>query len=114
MTKKRIYEIYRFLAVASMKRLTDEEKFALIRLLRQMKPASKELGEAINDAVQQAMTDGVANIDEFVSKAVADIENEETNIDVRIMTDDAFQRLALSNDWNFGQIDELQEIMVKE
>ena len=49
-----------------------------------------------------------------IYRFLADIENEETNIDVRIMTADAFQRLALSNDWNFGQIDELQEIMVKE
>ena len=41
MTKKRIAEIYNFLAVASMKQMTNDEKIALIRLLRQMKPIAK-------------------------------------------------------------------------
>ena len=113
MTKKRIHEIYRFLAIASMKRLNDEEKIALIRLLRQMKPVSVELGEAIQDAAQKAMADGVDDVNGFVMKAIADIAEEETDIDVRIMSADTFERLALSNDWCFGQIDELQGELVK-
>ena len=114
MTKKRINEIYRFLAVASMKRLNDEEKIALIRLLRQMKPISTEISEAINDAAQKAMADGVEDMNGFVMNAIADIAGEETTIDVRIMSADTFERLVLSNDWCFGQIDELQAELVKE
>ena len=114
MTKKRINEIYRFLAVASMKRLNDEEKIALIRLLRQMKPVSKEIGDAIQDAAQKAMADGVEDLNGFVMKAVSDIAGEECDINLRIMSSDTFERLALSNDWCFGQIDELQAELVIE
>ena len=101
MTKKRINEIYRFLAVASMKRLNDEEKIALI-------------GDAIQDAAQKAMADGVEDLNGFVMKAVSDIAGEECDINLRIMSSDTFERLALSNDWCFGQIDELQAELVIE
>ena len=54
MTKKRIAELYRFLSVASMKRMNDDEKIAFIRLLRQMKPVFTEMNEAVNDAIEKA------------------------------------------------------------
>lgn len=114
MTKKRIHEIYSFLAAASMKRLNDEEKIVLIRLLRQMKPVANEIGEAIQDAAQKAMADGVEDLNGFVMKAIEDLAENETDIDVRIMNQDTFDRLVLSNDWCFGQIDELQTEIVRE
>lgn len=112
MTKKRIAEVYRFLAAASMKRLQDEEKIKLIRLLRQMKPVANELSEAINDAMQKAIADGMERPDQFALNAVADIAGQNVEVITATMTEDAFERLALSNDWNFGQIDELQEVLV--
>lgn len=113
MTKKRITEIYRFLAIASMKRLNDEEKIALIRLLRQMKPVSQELGEAVEDAATRASIDGIKDVLAFVNAAIADIAKEETTIDTHIMTSETFDRLALSNEWCFGQIDELGDVLIK-
>lgn len=115
MTKKRIAEIYNFLAVASMKQMTNDEKIALIRLLRQMKPIAKELTDAVNDAVAKAREEGMEQqqMVEFVNKAVDDLAQEETTILTAILTPDAFDRLALSNDWTFAQIEELSEELIR-
>lgn len=115
MTKKRITEIYNFLAVASMKQMTNDEKIALIRLLRTMKPIAKEIQDAVNDAVQKAREEGMEQqqMVEFVNKAVDDLAQEETAILTAILTPDAFDRLALSNDWTFAQIEELGEVLIK-
>lgn len=114
MTKKRIAEIYQFLSAARMSRMSDEEKIQLIRLLRQMKPVATEFIEAMQDAVRQAQTNQVENIQQFVDKAVSDLATEETTILTAIMTPEAYDRLALSNDWTFAQIDELAEVMIKQ
>ena len=115
MTKKRITEVYNFLAVASMKQMTNDEKIALIRLLRQMKPIAKELTDAVNDAVAKAREEGMEQqqMVEFVNKAVDDLAHEETTISTAILTPDAFDRLALSNDWTFAQSEELGEVLIK-
>ncbi len=114
MTKKRIAEIYNFLAVASMKQMTNDEKIALIRLLRTMKPIAKEIQDAVNDAVQKAREEGMEQqaMVEFVNKAVEDLANEETTVLTAILTPDAFDRLALSNDWTFAQIEELGDELI--
>lgn len=115
MTKKRITEVYNFLAVASMKQMTNDEKIMLIRLLRQMKGVAKELTDAVNDAVARAREEGMEQqqMVEFVNKAVDDLAQEETTILTAILTPDAFDRLALSNDWTFAQIEELGELLIK-
>ena len=114
MTKKRITEVYNFIANASMKKMSDDEKIMLIRLLRQMKGVAKELTDAVNDAVEKARKEGMEQqqMVEFVNKAVDDLAQEETTILTAILTPDAFDRLALSNDWTFAQIEELGEIMI--
>ena len=89
-----------------MKRMTDEEKIALIRLLREMKPVSNELKTAFNDAYMKAISDSESNAMELANKAVADIADGKVDITTNIFTASAYERLALSNDWNFGQIDE--------
>lgn len=116
MTKKRIAEVYNFIAIASMKQLANDDKIALIRLLRQMKPIAKEIQDAVNDAVQKAREEGMEQqqMVEFVNRAVDDLAQEETTIKTAIMTEDTFNRLALSNDWTFAQIDELAEVMIKQ
>lgn len=114
MTKKRVHEIYMFLATASMKRLTDEEKIAFIRLLRQMKPVSNQLAEAANDAYMKAMSDGESNAMEIANRAAEDIATENVVIDTHILTPAAFERLAFGNDWNFGQMEEVRELLIKE
>ena len=114
MTKKRIAEVYNFLAIASMKQLANDDKIALIRLLRQMKPIAKEIQDAVNDAVQKAREEGMEQqaMVEFVNKAVDDLATEETTIKTAILTPEAFDQLALSNDWTFAQIEELGEILI--
>ena len=116
MNKKRTTEVYNFLAMASMKQMADNDKIALIRLLRTMKPIAKEIQDAVNDAVQKAREEGMEQqaLVEFVNKAVDDLAQEETTIKTAIMTEDTFNRLALSNDWTFAQIDELAEVMIKQ
>ena len=115
MTKKRVAEIYRFLSVASMKRMNDDEKIAFMRLLRQMKPIFAEMNDAVNDALEKAKAemDDESHIAEFVNKAVEDLAEQDADIDVRVMKADVFNRLYLSNDWNFAQINELEEALVK-
>lgn len=97
-----------------MKRMTDEEKIALIRLLREMKPVSNELKTAFNDAYMKAISDSESNAMELANKAVADIANGKVDITTNIFTASAYERLALSNDWNFGQIEELGEVLIKQ
>lgn len=93
--------------------MSDEEKIQPIRLLRQMKPVATEFIEAVQDAVRQAHDNQVENIQAFVDQVVSDIAQEETTILTAIMTEDTFNRLALSNDWTFAQIEELAEVMIK-
>ena len=113
MTKKRIHEVYMFLATASMKRLTDDEKIAFIRLLRQMKQVSQELNSAANDAYARAVADGMEDTKamDFANRAVDDIAQAESDIATETMTKETYTRLVLSNDWNFGQIEELGAIL---
>lgn len=113
MTKKRIHEVYMFLATASMKRMTDDEKIAFIRLLRQMKDVSQELNNAANDAYARAVADGMEETKamDFANRAVDDIAQAESDIATEIMTEEAYMRLVMSNDWCFGQIEEIKEIL---
>jgi hypothetical protein len=113
MTKKRIHEVYMFLATASMKRMTDDEKIAFIRLLRQMKAVSQELNSAANDAYERAVADGMEDTKamDFANRAVDDIAQSESDISTETMTKETYTRLVLSNDWNFGQIEELGAIL---
>lgn len=113
MTKKRIHEVYMFLATASMKRMTDEEKIAFIRLLRQMKTVSQELNSAANDAYARAVADGMDDTKamDFANRAVDDIAQAESDIATETMTEETYMRLVMSNDWNFGQIEEIRAIL---
>ena len=115
MTKQKIADIYRFLSVASMKRMNDDEKVAFMRLLRTMKPVFTELNDAVKDAVDKAKAEmeDESHIMEFVNKAVEDLATQEADIIITTMTKEAFDRLCLSNDWNFAQIDELEDSLVK-
>lgn len=114
MKQKRVADLYRFLSVASMKRMTDEEKVAFIRLLRTMKPFCVELQSAVDDAIVKAReeTDDQQAIIGLVNKAVADIAERDCDVNVRTMSPEAFNRLCLSNDWSFAQIDELEGELV--
>jgi hypothetical protein len=104
-----------FLATASMKRLTDDEKIAFIRLLRQMKAVSQELNDAANDAYTRAIADGMEDTKamDFANRAVDDIAQAESDIATETMTKETYTRLVLSNDWNFGQIEELGAILTQ-
>lgn len=115
MTKKRVSEVYRFLSVASMKKMNDDERIALIRLLRTMKPVFVELKDAVDDALEKAKAEleDESHIIDFVNKAVEDLSNEDANVETNIMSQDTFDRLCTSNDWNFAQIDELEEVLLK-
>ena len=114
MTKKRIAELYRFLSTASMKRMTDEEKVAFIRLLRKMKPVATEIQTAVNDALEKAREscDNEQDVLALVNKSVDDLAIESCDITVKAMTEESFNRLCLSNDWTFAQIDELESELV--
>ena len=115
MTKKRLSEVYRFLSVASMKRMNDEERIALIRLLRTMKPVFTTMQDAVNDALEKAKAEmeDESHIVDFVNRAVEDLSNEAADIVTNTMSKETFERLCISNDWNFAQIDELEEVLVK-
>ena len=111
MKKGRIAEVYRFLAVASMAKMTDDEKIALIRLLRQMKPVAMEIQEAVTDAMKQAEQSGMEReaAVAVANRAVQDIAMASCDMDLHKLTQDGFDHLVLGNDWNFAQIDELEE-----
>ena len=114
MTKKRISELYRFLQTASMKRMTDDEKVAFIRLLRQMKPVFVEIQQAATDALENAQKDcdDQQRVIMIVNRAMEDLSKSECDINTKTMSEDTFKRLCLSNDWNFAIIDELESELV--
>ena len=116
MTKKNINEVFNFLQGARMSRMKDDEKIQIIKLLRVMKPVAKDLQDAANDAVEKARAeypDDTQKVMELVNKSMEDLANQEViGVDTKVLTPDAFERLCLSNDWTFGQIDELEQILV--
>ena len=117
MKQKRVADLYRFLSVASMKRMTDDEKVAFIRLLRTMKPLCVEIQSAVDDAIVKAReeTDDQHKVVALVNKAVADIAERDCDVTIQTMNPDTFNRLCLSNDWSFAQIDELEgELVAKD
>ena len=115
MTKKRMAEVYRFLSVASMKKMNDDEKVAFIRLLRQLKPVFTEMQEAVNDAIEKAKEEmeDESHIAQFVEKVVEDLSQQEVGVITNTMNPETFNRLCISNDWSFAQIDELEAVLVK-
>ena len=114
MTKKRIADFYRFLSVASMKRLNDDEKIVFIRLLRLMKPVAIEIQTAFNDAITKAREscNNEHDIINIVEKSMEDLAGAECSVIIKTMPSDMFGRLCLSNDWTFAQIDELEHELV--
>ena len=114
MTKKRIAELYRFLSQASMKRMTDNEKVAFIRLLRDMKPVFTEVQNAANDALENAKKDcdDQQRVIMLVDRAMEDLTSQTCNIETHKMSSEMFDHLCLSNDWNFAIIDELESELV--
>lgn len=116
MTKKNINEVFNFLQGARMSRMKDGEKIQIIKLLRVMKPVAKDLQDAANDAVEKARAeypDDTQKVMELVNKSMEDLASQEViGVDTKVLTPDAFERLCLSNDWTFGQIDELEQILV--
>lgn len=118
MNKKRINEIYRFLADARLGRMTDEEKVTVIKLLRKLKPVAVSVQEAAQDAFNKAKAeypDDQQAAMQLVNKSLADVVSEEVDgIDLHVLSAEAFERLCLSNDWTFAQMDELEaEIVAK-
>ena len=117
MTKKNINEVYNFLQGARMSRMKDDEKIQGIKLLRGMKPVAKDLQDAANDAVEKARAeypDDTQKVMELVNKSMEDLASQEViGVETRVLTPDTFERLCLSNDWTFGQIDELEQMLVK-
>jgi hypothetical protein len=116
MTKKNINEVFNFLQGARMSRMKDDEKIQVIKLLRVMKPVAKDLQDAANDAAEKARAeypDDMQKVIELVNKSMEDLASQEViGVDTQVLTPDAFERLCLSNDWTFGQIDELEQILV--
>ena len=116
MTKKNINEVFNFLQGARMSRMKDNEKIQIIKLLRVMKPVAKDLQDAANDAAEKARKeypDDMQKVIELVNKSMEDLASQEAiGIDTQVLSPDAFERLCLSNDWTFGQIDELEQILV--
>ena len=116
MNKGRIADIYTFLSGARMSKLNDEEKVAVIRLLRSMKPMSIEVREAVAEASQKAVAEYPTDItaaQQLVNEAVKDLLNEEVpDFTAKVMTAEAFERLCFSNDWTFAQIDNLETDLV--
>lgn len=117
MTKKNINEVFNFLQGARMSRMKDDEKIQVIKLLRGMKPVAKDLQDAANDAVEKARAeypDDTQKVMELVNKSMEDLASQEViGVETRVLTPDTFERLCLSNDWTFGQIDELEQMLVK-
>ena len=115
-TKKRITELYHFMSDAKMQKLKDDEKIALIKLLRTMKPIAVEVMDALHEATDKAAEscpDDAGKAAEITNGAMEDVWHAEADIDIRVLSHDPIERLALSNDWTFSLIDELEDEFCK-
>ena len=115
-TKKRITELYHFMGDAKMQKLKDDEKIALIKLLRTMKPIAVEVMDALHEAADKAAEsypDDAGKAAEITNGAMEDVWHAEADIDIRVLSHGTIERLALSNDWTFSLIDELEEEFCK-
>ena len=117
MNKKRINDIYNFMLNARMGRMTDEEKVTMIKTLRMLKPIATSIQDAAHDALATAKAeypDDQKKAVELVNRSMADVLNAEVDsIDLHVLTAEGFERLCLSNDWTFAQMDELEVELVR-
>ena len=116
MNKGRIADIYTFLSGARMSKLNDDEKVAVIRLLRSMKPVVTEVREAVAEASQKAVAEYPTDItaaQQLVNEAIKDLLNEDvSDFTAKVLSAEVFERLCFSNDWTFAQIDNLETDLV--
>ena len=114
MTKKELTEAYGFLSMARMGRLSDEEKIAFMRLLRAMKPVAVETREAMTDAMEKALAECGNEKDalRLAEETTADVFAEEVE-ETYLIPAAMMEHLVLSNDWNFAQIDALEQLFNK-
>ena len=101
---------------ARLGRMTDEEKVTMIKTLRLLKPIAISIQEAAQDAFATAKAeypDDQQKAVELVNKSMADVLYAEVDdIDLHVLTAEGFERLCLSNDWTFAQMDELEAELV--
>lgn len=111
LTKKRVAELYRFLSDAKMSRLEDNERIDIIKLLRSMKPIGTEVLDALNEAINKAKDiypDNTERVADIVNKSMEDLWMQKACINIRVLSRETIDRLALSNDWTFSLIDEME------
>lgn len=142
MNSEKITELYHFLSSARLTKMSDDEKIAVIRLMRRLKPIATALDEALADAREKASSDDheklvglymrlrngdgsvgeqdaveaanyVARLNRVVSEAVKDVASLEHDIDKELLTAEATAHLINSNDWKLSQIMWLEETITQ-
>jgi len=136
MTKKEVANLYNWLQGAKVTKLTDEEKIKFIRMMRTLKPVAKEVRDATNDALETAkderydemvkrINEGatsanqiadaqsyIKHICEVADKAVSDLLAQDVQTVLPRLSEETFERLCLSNDWNMAQVADLEQYLL--
>ena len=137
MNKKKIADIYGFLTKAKLTKMDDGGKIAVIRMMRVMKPIFTEVTTCIQDAFNAAVDDNyermavtvnnptategeraaanqyIARLNEVVRNSTADLMDAEADIDTKVLTQEQFEHLCVSNDWGLDVIEELEVLLTK-
>ncbi len=151
MTKKvkteKVASVYSLIKNAKYTKMSDNDKIAVWKIFKAIKPLAESFIGDLNDARQQLIPydkfwedlqkarefeiarmkkdicedmsedeynkfiKQLAKYNELVEQATKECGEKEVEIDFTPLTSDAFDKLRLSNDWNFSQADEIGDFM---
>ena len=138
---EKVLVVYNLLNVAKLGALEDADKFKVIKILRVLKPVATSFDDFREDAVKKLKPEGYdekiqlgvkpekypMSGDEFVDmtyhvinpfntalKNVTESEaKKEVELELEPIKEDVLLKLAGTNDWSVGQIDEVSELVCK-
>lgn len=123
---------YRILNNAKLGKMKDEGKFAVIKIMKELKPVATGYDDFIKDAAEKLKPEGIEEIqaklqgkgelsaeeqalwneyNEKVQKCVQDELNKEVEVTCEPLKEEDFGALIASNDFAVGEIMALDEVI---
>lgn len=125
--------VYRMLNNAKLTKMEDNEKFLVIRLMKELKPIANSYDEFIKDAAEKLKPEGIDEInakmqegkelskeekevfDKFnrdVTECVQKELKKEHEINAELLSEEAMKHFMSSNDFSVAEIMALYDFMV--
>lgn len=130
--KEAIIIAYRLLNNSKLGKMQDEEKFLVIRAIKQLKPVATDYDDFIKDAAQRLRPEGydkieakqgkelsedeqkaVAKYNEDVTKCVREELDKEVELTFTPLSEEAFGRFIASNDLAVSEILAVMDVVAE-